>query len=156
MVGDLYIDVGETKHIDVVKNGRYWKIPKDPERKYVGSCSLENVWNDVNPTNDQTSIIKVLNYFEDVPIADDDSFVLEQNYPNPYDGSTRIEFNLPYSGSARFFVNDVVGRQVYEHTAYYGQGRNTITFKKGNLPAGIYYYGVEYDGQRRMHKMIIK
>ena len=156
VVGDLYIDVGEVKHIDIVKNGRYWKIPKDPNRRYVGSGAITNVWDDSNPVNDQTNIIWVLNYFEDVPIADDDSFVLEQNYPNPYDGSTRIEFNLPYSGNARFFVNDVVGRQVYEHTAYYGQGRNFITFKKGNLPAGIYYYGVEYDGQRRMHKMIIK
>ena len=155
-VGEHYIDVGDVMHIDIKKGGQYWKIPKDPNRRYVGSCSLENVWNDKNPSNDQTTIIKVLNYFEGIPVADNDDFVLDQNYPNPFDGSTRIEFNLPFSGNARFFVNDVVGRQVYEHTAFYGQGRNSITFKKGNLPAGIYYYGVEYDGQRRMHKMIIK
>ena len=156
LVGQWYIDVGDIKHIDIMKSGNYWKIPKDPNRKYVGSCAIENIWDDNNPANDQTTIIKVINYFEGVPISDNDDFVLDQNYPNPYDGSTRIEFNLPFSGTARFFVNDVVGRQVYEHTEYYRQGRNSITFKKGNLPAGIYYYGVEYDGQRRMHKMIIK
>ena len=156
LVGQWYIDVGDIKHIDIMKSGNYWKIPKDPNRRYVGSCAIENIWDDNNPANDQTTIIKVVNYFEGVPISDNDDFVLDQNYPNPYDGSTRIEFNLPFSGTARFFVNDVVGRQVYEHTEYYRQGRNSITFKKGNLPAGIYYYGVEYDGQRRMHKMIIK
>ena len=98
----------------------------------------------------------MVNYFEDVPTVDEDGFVLEQNYPNPCDGTTRIEFALPYAGKARFFVNDVVGRQVYEQSAEYGQGRHSIDFSRGNLPAGIYYYGMEFDGQRRMHKMIIK
>ena len=74
--------------------------------------------------------------------------VLEQYYPNPYDGTTRIEFALPYSGNTRFFVTDVVGRIVHEQTAFYGDGRHTITFDKGSLPSGVYSYGLEFDGQR--------
>jgi hypothetical protein len=83
-------------------------------------------------------------------------FGLEQNYPNPFDGSTRIEFVIPSSGQVRFFVNDVVGRQVYESTSLYSGGRNTISFNKGNLSSGVYYYGIEYNGQRRLRKMILK
>ena len=82
--------------------------------------------------------------------------MLEQNYPNPFDGSTRIEFALPSSGSTRFFVTDVVGRLVYEENKEYSDGRHTINFKQGDLPAGVYYYGLEFNGQRRMHKMIVK
>lgn len=156
-IGLFYLDVGDIKHIDILKaDGNYWKIPKDPNRNYVGSGEMINAWDDHNPTNNQTTIIRVVNYFEDVPTVDEDGFVLEQNYPNPCDGTTRIEFALPYAGKARFFVNDVVGRQVYEQSAEYGQGRHSIDFSRGNLPAGIYYYGMEFDGQRRMHKMIIK
>jgi hypothetical protein len=110
---------------------------------------------DDNPANDQTTIIEVVNYFEDVPHVAEPEFVLEQNYPNPYDGTTRIEFALPYGGSARFFVTDVVGRLVHEETTYYDEGRHTISFNKGKLPSGVYYYGLEFNGQRRMHKMII-
>ena len=50
----------------------------------------------------------------------------------------------------------MAGRLVYESNTTYPEGRNHISFKKGNLPTGAYYYGVEFDGMRRLHKMIIK
>ncbi len=152
------LDPGYTRHIDFVDSrGNYIKIPKSRTREYIGMGSLRQPNVDLNPANDETTIIEVVNYFESVPLAEDDGgFILEQNYPNPFDGSTRIEFTLPYGGQARFFVNDLVGRTVYETTEVYQPGRNTITFKKDKLASGVYYYGIEYNGQRRMHKMIVK
>lgn len=148
---------GSTIHKTFVDdNGRYLKIPKDPHRNYVGMGKLKQPNADSNPANDETTIIEVLNYFENVPFVEDENFVLEQNYPNPFDGTTRIEFNLPTGGSARFFVTDLVGRTLYESTATYYEGRNTITFDKSNLSSGVYYYGIEYNGERRMRKMIVK
>lgn len=111
---------------------------------------------DTDPSNNQTTIVEVVNYFEGIPTADDGLFVLEQNYPNPFEGKTQIEFALPYGGSARFFVSDALGRTVYEHTATYDEGRHTITFDRNDLSAGVYYYGIEFDGERRMHKMILR
>lgn len=145
-----YFEPGDTRHV-LFKT----KIPKSPTRTYIGSSRLNLPNADDNPANDQTTIIEVVNYFEDVPRVAEPEFVLEQNYPNPYDGTTRIEFALPYGGSARFFVTDVVGRLVHEETTYYDEGRHTISFNKGKLPSGVYYYGLEFNGQRRMHKMII-
>ena len=142
---------GETRHVLVNK-----KIPKSPTREYVGSGRIWIPSDDSDPSNNQTTIIEVLNYFEDIPNVNEPDFILEQNYPNPYDGTTRIEFVLPYSGTTRFFVTDVVGRLVHEETARYDEGRHTISFSKGDLPSGVYYYGIEFEGQRRMHKMIIR
>ena len=142
---------GETRHVLLNK-----KIAKSPTREYTGSGHLMMPNLDSDPSNDQTSIIEVINYFEDIPNVNEPDFVLEQNYPNPYDGTTRIEFALPYSGTTRFFVTDVVGRLVHEETARYDEGRHTISFSKGTLPSGVYYYGIEFEGQRRMHKMIIR
>ena len=149
--GQYIISPGEERHLLVNQ-----KIPKSPTRSYVGSGFLRMPNDDSDPSNDQTTIIEVVNYFEDVPHVNEPEFVLEQNYPNPYDGSTRIEFALPYSGNTRFFVTDVVGRLVHEETATYSEGRHTINFEKGSLPSGVYYYGLEFDGKRRMHKMIIR
>lgn len=146
------IDPQTTRHI--MFDGK--KILKDPGRNYVGSGRFTMVNDDTDPSNNQTTIVEVVNYFEGIPTADDGLFVLEQNYPNPFEGKTQIEFALPYGGSARFFVSDALGRTVYEHTATYDEGRHTITFDRNDLSAGVYYYGIEFDGERRMHKMILR
>jgi hypothetical protein len=154
---DYDIAPGETRRIPITDAiGNWKKIPKSPTRTYNGTAILDRVSDDRDESNNQTTIMRVLNYFEDIPVVEETDFVLEQNYPNPFDGTTRIEFALPTAGSTRFFVTDVVGRLVYEEVKEYSNGRHTIAFDKGNLPAGVYYYGVEFDGKRRMHKMIIQ
>ena len=150
----INIEPGQVRHFMILRAGNPVKIPKNRNREYIGSGSIGI--SDANTDNNQTTQIVVLNYFEDIPNVYEPDFVLEQNYPNPYDGTTRIEFSLPYNGTTRFFVTDVVGRVVHEEVKYYGNGRHAITFDKGSLPAGVYYYGLEFGGERRMHKMIIK
>ena len=159
-------ETGGIKHLDFKQrvnytegsiNGRYLHIPKSPTRDYVGSGYFTIPVTQADPNNDQSTVVEVVNYFESIPTADNETvFTLEQNYPNPFDGSTSIEFFIPYGGNVRFFVTDMAGRLVYESNTTYPEGRNHISFKKGNLPTGAYYYGVEFDGMRRLHKMIIK
>lgn len=156
--GYFTINPGQTRHLLLKKatTGQELKIPKSRTREYIGSGFITLPNEDANPANNQTSIIRVVNYFESTPNVIESDFVLEQNYPNPYDGTTRIEFSLPTYGTARFFVTDIVGRQIYEETKSYAEGRHTISFDKGDLASGVYYYGIEFNGERRMHKMIIK
>lgn len=130
------------------------KVPKSPTRTYKGTGKL--VITDKQDANNSTSRVEVVNYFESVPTVVDDDFVLEQNCPNPFEGATRIEFSLPTAGAARMVVTDVVGRIVYDHTATYEAGRQSVTFDRGDLASGIYYYAVEFKGETRMHKMIIR
>lgn len=131
------------------------KVPKSPDRRYAGKGEL--MIDDANNANNSTSRVEVINYFEGIPVTGDDGgFVLEQNYPNPFDGKTMIEFSLPAAGQARFFVTDVVGRLVYEQSAHLEAGRQSISFDRSDLAAGVYYYAVEYNGETRMHKMIVR
>lgn len=153
------ITPGETRHFIVSSiEGNTKYINRSENRTYTGSAALTGMsyYRDFNATNDQTTDIRVVNYFEDVPHVSDYDFVVEQNYPNPVVDQTSIEFVLPYCGTARFFVTDVVGRPIYEKTSDYVDGRHSITFNRKDLPSGVYYYGIEFDGERRMHKMIIK
>lgn len=154
---ELTFDPGQTRYV-VLQNSRgvELKVPKSPTREYTGTGNIQIPSGDENPANDQTSIVEVINYFESVPLIDNPDFALEQNYPNPYDAKTSVEFAIPNSGNVRFFVSDMIGRRVYEKEASYAEGRHTITFDRGSLAAGVYYYGIEFGGERRMNKMIIK
>jgi hypothetical protein len=72
-------------------------------------------------------------------------FVLEQNHPNPFHGSTIISYGLPANGNTTYHVSlkiyDITGREIRtlvndEEKA----GWKTINFDAGNVAAGIYLY----------------
>jgi hypothetical protein len=131
------------------------KVPKDPNRHYEGSCTIEQ-YNDKNKDNDQTTRIEVVNYLGIPLAADGDGMQLHQNYPNPFTDGTRIDFYLPTAGKVRFFVIDGMGRMVYQSVNVYGEGEQSIDFHNDALGSGTYYYGIEKDGERLMRKMVLK
>ncbi len=132
------------------------KIPKSPTRTYVGYDSVSFI-GDYNVSNNTTNVVEVLNYFEGIPLVSEaDGMVLNQNYPNPFDNTTRIEFYLPTPGDVRFFVMDELGRLIHQSEKFYSSGSQTITFGNGEISTGVYYYGIEKDGQRLMRKMVLK
>lgn len=142
---------GQIYHVDFNAT-----VPKSNTRSYVGTGEVRNS-DDVNASNNQTSVIEVLNYFEGIPFADAaNGMELKQNYPNPFDNSTRIDFYLPVSGSVTFFVMDELGRLVYQKVETYGAGEQSVIFQESSLSSGVYYYGIEMNGERLMRKMVLK
>lgn len=132
------------------------RVLKSPTRTYVGSGQIED-FTDNDVTNNQTTRVEVLNYFEGIPfVSQANGMILHQNYPNPFDNTTRIDFYLPASGTVRFFVMDEMGRLVYQTQRDFGFGDQSITFGDENLSTGVYYYGIEMDGHRLMRKMVLK
>lgn len=68
-------------------------------------------------------------------------FRLNQNFPNPFNPSTLITFNLPEQQFVELIVFDVLGREVskiYSDIAV--AGRSEVVFESGNLPSGVYFY----------------
>ena len=82
--------------------------------------------------------------------------MLEQNYPNPFDNSTRIDFYIPESGQVRFFVMDAYGRLVYQKFEEFGSGSNSVVFAQEGLATGVYYYGIQMGEDQLMRKMVYK
>lgn len=131
-------------------------IPKDPSRSYVGYGSVDII-GDADVSNNSTSIVDVQNYFEGIPFVQQTSgMTLEQNYPNPYNSETRIDFFIPESGQVRFFVMDEMGRLMYQKSDNFEEGVNSILFNGKDLVTGTYYYGIEMNGERLMRKMVFK
>ena len=71
-------------------------------------------------------------------------FALHGNYPNPFNPSTRIEFDLPESAEVSLQVVDMLGRQVMTLPAQQVEaGANrTLELSATNLASGPYLYRI--------------
>ena len=72
------------------------------------------------------------------------AFVLDGNYPNPFNPTTNIQFDLPEASIVSIQVMDLLGREVLSVPAQnFAAGLNqTITINAGNLTSGLYLYRV--------------
>jgi len=77
--------------------------------------------------------------------ADDEAtptaFALQQNHPNPFSGTSTIEFALPEHEHVTLTVFDVTGRRVATLVdGPVAAGMHRVAWDAGHLPAGMYVY----------------
>ena len=71
-------------------------------------------------------------------------YVLESNYPNPFNPQTTIRFGMPESAQVRLVVFDVLGRQVRVLVDGVREaGTHEVVFDARALPSGTYLYRLE-------------
>lgn len=84
--------------------------------------------------------------------ANESEFVLYQNTPNPFVGSTNIAFNLPEAMEASVTVYDVTGKIVFNQDVEAVKGYNTVNVNLNNT--GILYYTVQAGEFTATKKMV--
>jgi len=83
-------------------------------------------------------------------------FALSQNFPNPFNPSTKISFKLATSGMTTLKVYDLMGREVATLVnESMNAGSYTATFDAAHLASGTYIYVLESGGYRFANKMIL-
>lgn len=98
-------------------------------------------------------IIGVKNVSNEVP----GEYSLEQNFPNPFNPSTTIRFNVSKSSNATLKVYDITGRLVatlFENEAV-TPGKKEVEFNAANLSSGIYFYTLSSGDFKDTKKMIL-
>lgn len=84
------------------------------------------------------------------------NFSLAQNFPNPFNPSTRIRFDMPNSGHAKLFVTDAIGRQVVVLADDdLLTGTYEYSFNAGNLSSGVYFYTLSAGGKIETKRMML-
>jgi len=69
------------------------------------------------------------------------------NYPNPFNPSTHIKFELKQSAKITLKIFDISGREVKTLVNEYRQpGHYSETFDAGQLSSGVYFYSLYRDG----------
>ena len=81
---------------------------------------------------------------------------LEQNIPNPANNSTIINYSVPAEGEVLFTVYSVSGQVLYTKSENVQSGDNQIEINTSTFAAGVYFYTMEFEGQRLTKRMSIK
>jgi len=98
-----------------------------------------------------TGTVNRLTGKENQPVFDTDSRLtpnvsLEQNFPNPFNHSTTINYTLPQSYySAKIVVTDVSGRVFKQNSLNSGAGASHVKINTSHLSPGVYYYSLYVD-----------
>jgi hypothetical protein len=117
-------------------NGLYWRQPGD-------TLTL-------NEPGDALAVDEPIN----VGVAK--SYLTANNYPNPFNPTTRIEYSIPSNGNVMLRVFDLTGREV-ETLINQNQiaGSYSVNWNAVGVPSGIYFYRVEVNGLQFTNRMVL-
>lgn len=83
-------------------------------------------------------------------------FALHANYPNPFNPTTQIGYDVAAAGPVRLVVYDALGREVAVLVdRVQAAGRYQAAFAAGNLPSGLYLYRLTAGGTVQTRTMLL-
>ncbi len=81
---------------------------------------------------------------------------LAQNFPNPFNPSTTIEFALPRESHVTLDVYNTIGERVASLlNETRGAGYHTVAFDASSLPSGVYLYRISAQEYVSVRKMLL-
>lgn len=82
--------------------------------------------------------------------------LLFKNYPNPFNASTLIRYELPNQSQVSIEVYDLLGRMVSAlYTGSQAAGRHKIVWRADDLSSGIYLYKIQAGDYTETKKMVL-
>ena len=117
----------------------------------IGNVISDNVRSNEEITISNKDIMRLKVKGGSIP----EQYILYQNFPNPFNPSTKIKFNIPRLSFVTIKVYDILGNEVvtlisdefiegkYEVdlNSYYSASKSFQSF--GNLASGIYFYQLQ-------------
>lgn len=83
-------------------------------------------------------------------------FQLHQNYPNPYNPITNIDYSLDRTNNTTLEIYDNLGRLIEKViNSYQTYGKYSIQINMSEYPSGIYYYKLVSGSNRVVKKMLL-
>lgn len=84
------------------------------------------------------------------------SFSVRQNFPNPFNPTTKIDFSIPSDDNVQIKVFNVLGMEIATLLNEHRQaGMHSIEFNANNFSSGIYFYKVVSGNYYEIKKMIL-
>jgi len=123
-----WIGVGANSYTSADSSGRdsvvFWNL-KNP-------IVQQAYWNDIP--------IGIHNYSVEIP----KEYALMQNFPNPFNPTTNIRFDIPKNGFVKLVVYDLLGKEVATLIDKNLQAaRYVVDFNAEMLPSGMYFYKIQ-------------
>ena len=93
----------------------------------------------------------------DVEIAVPKLLTLSQNYPDPFNPTTRMDFTIPEDGFVSLKVFGVLGREVATLVSEDRKAGSLYhaTFDGSSLPSGVYFSRLEHGNRTLIRKLLL-
>ena len=97
-------------------------------------------------------VTNVEEYIPEIP----EDFFLYSNYPNPFNSSTKIKYQIPFQSTVSLKVYDILGNEIATLVnEVEPAGKYEVGFTENNLPSGIYFYTLQAGNYTQTKKMIL-
>jgi hypothetical protein len=112
-------------------------------------CQVDNIFGTMGTHTFTTDV-------NEIPGSAPSAYALDQNFPNPFNPSTKINFSIPNEGFVTLDVYNSIGQKVATlvnetKTA----GTYAVDFNASNLTSGIYFYKISSGNFTETKKMIL-
>ena len=88
--------------------------------------------------------------------AESFEYKLYANYPNPFNPSTQISYQIPKDGFVNIVVYNSLGQIVVKLVnEYQTSGKYSVKFDASNLPSGLYIYRLQSGKFNSVRKMVL-
>jgi hypothetical protein len=88
--------------------------------------------------------------------ASPDAIAIEQNFPNPFNPSTSIQYYIPVSGDVRLEILDTRGQLIDVLVdATMPPGDHLVTWRSERCASGTYFYRILFGGMSKTRSMIL-
>lgn len=100
------------------------------ERRLIGAVIADTVYG---------TVVSVREPYE-IPSG----FSLKQNFPNPFNPKTTIEFSIPHTSMVTLKVFDLLGREVEVlHSGELQVGTQSVAWEPHTAASGVYFYRLQ-------------
>ena len=82
--------------------------------------------------------------------------VLYSNFPNPFNGNTKIQYYLPRQTEVELSVYNVLGQLV--ETLFWGDnrpGQHFVNWSADNMASGVYFYCLKTENTQLIKKCLL-
>ncbi|RPI59337.1 MAG: T9SS C-terminal target domain-containing protein [Ignavibacteriales bacterium] len=144
-----------------LNNGDNWELVKSGmgEDKYVLSLltnSTGYLFAGMDYYGIYKSVNKVVTDIEEPITEIPEDFVLYSNYPNPFNNSTKISYEIPVQSNVSIILYDALGREVATLVNEVKPGgKHQFSFVEYNLVSGVYFYTLRAGNYTQTKKMIL-
>jgi hypothetical protein len=82
--------------------------------------------------------------------------VLDQNFPNPFNARTRINFTIASAAFVQLTIYDLLGSKVcVPLDEYLPAGKHAFTWDASQMPSGVYFYRLKTPAMEVTRKMVL-
>lgn len=135
------------------------------DNKYTIPIAYQPIDPSVNPTN-PVQFKYITNFFYtdndfcvvgNNELAAINALQVDQNFPNPFSGTTNINITLNKGSQVKMEVFNLTGQKVMSnHYGYRPAGQHSLSLNADQLPTGIYFYTVEANNRKTTRKMVVR